>query len=98
MIVKTAGEAMSLVKHYRCATCWGVLIAHDLDVHCVNENCTGTGFVRKEHVDQRRETDRIDTRDAIENIGKLLGLNVEQPRRTNDEIMNLLGFSENRKD
>jgi len=80
-----------MVRNYRCATCWGGLIAHGENVHCDNPDCDGKEFVTKEYVEKRRMADRVDYQEAMRNVGELLGFAKPKPRYE-AEILNELGI------
>jgi len=97
MTAMNLSQARTTLRDYRCATCWGPLVALDLqnearefDVHCANPECSGTGFVTAAYVDRRRSDDLADYSDAAYNLRDVLpGL---KSGKTADEIIQELGF------
>ena len=86
----TAHEAMATVKNYLCSRCWGRLIAHDLDVTCVNPDCDGEGFVTFDYVQRRRAEDGADAAEARIHLRDIL--NLKKKDRTPEKILEDLGY------
>jgi hypothetical protein len=97
MTAMSLTQARTTLRDYRCATCWGALVAIDLqnearelDVHCANPDCSGTGFVTAAHVDRRRSEDLSDYSEAAYNLRDIIpGL---KSGKSAEEIIRELGF------
>lgn len=91
----SAELAINTTRRYRCAGCWGVLIAlpaegHDLNVVCAGDCPDGSGFVTKGFVERRQAESSAELYEARHNLRKFIP--VPRLNKSADEILKDLGF------
>ncbi len=68
-------QAKDLTANYVCARCWGPLVALDqhgeLVVSCVNPNCDGEGYVRRQFAERRKQASVSEYLEAARNLPAL---------------------------
>lgn len=86
--------AMQMEDRYVCSLCWGRLEADKVsatvyDLHCVNPECSGAGFVTKRYAERRLTDSYFEAVEVRHNYGVLFG--IDQPI-TKEQAMKDLGF------
>lgn len=86
--------AMQMEGNYVCSTCWGRLEADkvtmtEYDLHCVNPECSGAGFVTKRYAERRRTESYFEYVEVRQNYGVLFGIDKPQ---TAEQSLKDLGF------
>jgi len=71
--------AMRMERDYVCAVCWGRLEASHVDevtsdLHCVNPDCAGSGFVTKRYAEKRKDESTFEYMEVKKKYGEQLGL------------------------
>ncbi|MEN6571381.1 MAG: hypothetical protein ABFD24_06035 [Anaerolineaceae bacterium] len=71
--------ALRMEQNYVCSVCWGRLEASHVDevtsdLHCVNPDCAGTGFVTKRYAEKRIEESAIEYMEVRQKYGEQFGL------------------------
>lgn len=96
-IYKLFNEAERVALRYNCATCYGHLVIFDrgafFEVICARKeqgDCSGDGFVTKEHVEYVRAQSCADRSEARYNLSKCLGIFAAK-RSANQAINDIWG-------
>lgn len=87
--------AETTVRRYRCAGCWGVLVALPaegslLDVQCGGDCPDNSGFVTKGFAERRQAESIAELHEARHNLKDIIP--VPHVDKTGDEILKELGF------
>lgn len=87
-------QAARTVRYCVCSVCWGELQEDKVSntvsfVHCKNKNCSGSTFVSKRYVEQRRQESYLERQEVRRTYGAIF--EIDKPISV-EQALHDLGF------